>query len=335
MKYLLLMALSFFVAGNTYAGIDKGNGGDATAQSFVDIMNKVYLFLEENPKVLVKASRIEVKKAVKTLQESLGNTAKPSLVEVTLRRPRDKFDVEKAIITTVSPLKVLLHKDSWEQPTNLDINQVKKDQVTLAAMEILLLSGIYEDRYQLAYTKIGQRYDEVLKMAEMPGRKLPPFPENAKPLQKEMTGSNFVLFNDTVLQALKNTAFKDCTYEIELKDNYWFVNFYHNDGSFMYRIERGIESLNRKQISWDGGKKIRMRYNAKPTREGGLVVGPTWDDPIEGIMSYTIVLSEDESEVKSIEFASYILKNLNKGTPLQPKMDLVWEEILMGRTCHQ
>lgn len=96
MKKLLLIAISFFVVGNSYAGIDKGNGGDATAQSFVDIMNKVYLFLEDNPKVLVRASRIEAKKGVKTLQESLGNIATPSLVEVTLQRPKDEFGVEKA-----------------------------------------------------------------------------------------------------------------------------------------------------------------------------------------------------------------------------------------------
>lgn len=331
-KILLLTSL-LSLATVAHAGDRRGNGGDATAQSFMSVMRKVYLFLEENPRVAIKASRLEAKKNVKLLQNSLGNASKVSLIEVTLKRPKDEFGVEKAAVTTLNPLKIFLHKESWEQSKNVNLEQVKEDQVTLAAMELLLLSGVSTDRYKIAKEQMGSRYTEVLAMTEEEKPGIPAFPESAMPLKTRVTGKEYIVFDDAYVQALKNTTFKDCVIDIELTETSWFVNFSRPTGEAVFRIAKGFESVNGKRIYWDNNKTIRMLHNA--VAHNGGVATTTFDEPIQGLISYTSVLSEDETEVKSIEFSSYLLKNVNRGTPLKPKYELVFEEVLTGRGCHR
>lgn len=327
LKTLMLLGVVLLVQINAYAmrfGSEGGNGGDPVAQAFTYTMIKITLFLEQNPRLLMMASRTQARAVSKQIQDSLGRKNAASLVEVSDQRPHDEFGIEKAAVTTVNPLKIRLHRQSWSQPEMTDRAQVERDKVILAGMELFLLIGLEKDRYALAYGELGTRYRQVLDSEPENAIISPKLPTEANALDEIISVKDYRLVDDYFLQALGNSTFKNC--EIKTlgsdSDTRWGVRmFYGKEENFTlysYFSDGRAKEISRSK----DGRKLRGRYKAGSL--DGRALSVNWDDESDGYINYTATLSADGTEIKELNVTSYLLSAVNVGSGFYPRQEMKW-----------
>ncbi len=326
--FLLLTAISLTV----FAGNEGGHGGDPVAQSFVSTMKQVSLYLDQNPTALVRASRNEARTIIKRLQDSLGQTQTASLVQIVTNRPRDNFGVEKAAVSTFSPLKVLLHRESWVQTGISDREAVKKDQVILAAMELLLLIDLEANRYEVASRVFGNNYLKVLAAQDIENPNVPKIPENNGPLEIKITGRQHALVRDAVFQIVLVSKFSNCrTQKMSHpeRSDYHGIMVAPNGNSWGATTDDSSEMVYEITRNQDGSQ-IRIRANAKRWDAGVTVT--SWDKPLTGLHTQTFTFNKDQTLIIGYESSAYTL-GWNKVGPLYDPQEVYGWKKESGFSC--
>lgn len=305
---------------------DKGNGGDPIAQQFASTLKSISVYLDQNYSVLPRLSRNEIKTLINELQSSLGSSSSPSLIEVLQKRPRDQFGVEKSVVTTVAPLKVYLHSDSWTQPNIIAQTIIKRNQVVMAGMELLLLAGVNENRYQIANDVFGPVYLEILESVDYNNTVLPPIPKKLLPFKNVLHGRERKLINDGLVQMILNTDFLNCqvSHKLRLLGGSQLIGVY--DIQFNDNAKLGstiLETMVSEELAEfstnESGDEFMARFNVNSY--GRWI---QWGEKTWGINSYKVKLNSNQTRIKEVEFYSSGVSLVNVGTVTKPVQIYKW-----------
>lgn len=154
MKFFSALALSFFLMYSSWATAQKDT---QLISDYIYYTRLVFNYLKRDPSLVPDVSRDEMEKMVKTFE------ADPKRVIPVDQRPLDNRGLEKAAVFNRYTNQVQVHRSTWKSS---GINE----RAMITAMELLGISGMDRDRYEVVVFNIFPLEEDVKKLEKIQER---------------------------------------------------------------------------------------------------------------------------------------------------------------------